>query len=324
VGALIADWAGLGDIEALHIEAADASGAAAVHMGYLAVASGVADVVVACGVEKTTDADAQTAISAWASGTDADFEANQGLTMNALAGLLMRRYMWEFDVKPEAFSGFAVNAHANGANNPHAMYRSPISSQAYVKAGLVADPIGMFDVAPLCDGAAAVVLCASDHVGGARQLPIRVLASSVATDRLAVHSRRDTLHLHAAAASAQRAYEQADVGAHDIDLFELHDAYGILAALSLEACSFAQRGKGTELAQDGSITLQGPIPISTLGGLKARGHPLGATGVYQIVEVVTQLRGHAGKSQVNCDLGMAQNLGGSGGTAVTHILKAHR
>ncbi len=323
VGALIADWAGLGDIEAARIEAADASGAAAVHFGYMAVASGMYDLVVACGVEKTTDTDTEIVSAAWASATDAEYEANQGLTMNALAGLLMRRYMHQFAVSREAFAGFAVNAHANGANNPHAMFRSPISAEAYTRAGMVADPIGMFDAAPLCDGAAAVVLCPSDHPLEQGRLSLHVRASTMATDRLAVHSRLDPLFLHAAAASARKAYEQAGIGPHDIGALELHDAYGILAALSLEACGFAKQGKGAELAQDGSISLKGRIPISTMGGLKARGHPIGATGVYQIVELATQLRGQAGKNQVECRLGMAQSLGGCGGTAVTHILEAH-
>jgi acetyl-CoA C-acetyltransferase len=320
VGALVADWAGLGGIEAARIEAADASGAAAVHFGYMAVASGMHDLVVVCGAEKTTDTDTEIASAAWASDTDAEYEANQGLTMNALAGLLMRRYMHEFGVSREAFAGFAVNAHANGANNPNAMFRSPITAEAYAKAGMVADPIGMFDAAPLCDGAAAVVLCPCGHPLEQGRHPVRIRASSMATDRLAVHSRRDPLFLSAASASARKAYEQSGVGPHEVGLFELHDAFGVLAALSLEACGFASRGKGTELAQDGSIFLKGKIPISTMGGLKARGHPIGATGVYQIVEVTTQLRGQAGKNQLQCRIGMAQSLGGSGATAVTHIL----
>ncbi|KPL24110.1 MAG: acetyl-CoA acetyltransferase [Anaerolineae bacterium SM23_84] len=322
LGTLLADWAGLGNIEAMKAEAADASGAAAVRMGYLAVASGARDLVLVCGLEKSTDADAEVATAAWSSGLDAEYEASQGLSMPAMAGLLMRRYMYEFGVQREDFAPFAVNAHANGANNSHAMFRRPISAEAYTKAGMVADPISIFDAAPLCDGAAALVLCPSERASEFDVKPVRIKASAVATDRVALHSRTDPLFLQAAYLSAQGAYLQAGVGPEEIDLFELHDAFTVLAALSLEACGFAERGQGTRLANDGEITLQGSIPISTMGGLKARGHPIGATGVYQIVELVTHLRGEAGANQVDCHLGMAQSLGGSGATAITHILEA--
>ncbi len=321
LGALVADWAGLGNVEAAKVEAADASGAAAVRMGYLAVASGMQDVVLVCGAEKVTDAAAQWTNAAWSSGMDAEYEASQGLTMPAMAGLLMRRYMHEFSVQREDFAPFAITAHANGANNPCAMYRRPISAGAYARAGMVADPVGMFDAAPLCDGAAAIVLCPAERAGEFSSKAVRIVASTAATDRVAVHSRRDPLYLLAAGLSAQKAYQQAGVGPDDIDLFELHDAFSILAALSLEACGFAERGASIKMAQEGGIALDGRIPVSTMGGLKARGHPIGATGVYQIVEVVTQLRGEAGANQIDCQVGMAQSLGGSGATAITHILE---
>ncbi len=321
LGTLLADWAGLGHIEALKVEAADASGAAAVRMGYLAVASGIQDLVLVCGVEKTTDADAEITNAAWSSGMDAEYEASQGLSFPAIAALLTRRYMHEFGVQREDFAPFVLNAHANGANNPYAMFRSLISAEAYARAGMVADPVSMFDAAPLCDGAAAVVLCPGERAGEFGTKAVRIRASVMATDRLAVHSRTDTLFLQAAHLSAQRAYLQAGVGPHDIDLFELHDAFTVLAALSLEACGFAERGEAVRLAREGEITLKGRIPISTMGGLKARGHPIGATGVYQIVELVQQLRGEAGANQVDCHLGMAQSIGGSGATAITHILE---
>ncbi len=321
LGTLIADWTGLGNVEAVKVEAADASGAAAVRLGYLGVASGVQDVVVVCGVEKTTDADAETTTAAWSAGTDAEYEAFHGLTIPAVAGLLMRRYMQEFGVGREDLAPFAVNAHKNGANNPNAMFRSPITAEAFLKGAMVADPVGMFDAAPLCDGAAAVVLCAAERARELGDKPVHVRASAVSTDRLALHTRRDPLFLQAAYLSAQKAFAQAGVGPSDIGVFELHDAFTVMAALSLEACGFAARGQGTRLAKDGEIALQGRIPVSTMGGLKARGHPIGATGVYQIVELAQQLRGEAGANQVQARLGMAQSLGGSGATAVTHILE---
>jgi acetyl-CoA C-acetyltransferase len=296
--------------------------AAALRMGYLAVASGMLDVVLVCGVEKVTDADADQVNAAWSTGMDAEYEGLQGVTMPATAALLMRRYMHEFSVQREDFAPFAVTAHANGVNNPNAMFRSAISAEAYARAGMVADPVSMFDAAPLCDGAAAVVLCPAEQAAKFHRKPILIRASAVSTDRLAVHSRRDPLFLQAAYLSARNAYQQAGVGPGDIHLFELHDAFTILAVLSLEACGFAERGKGTQMAQDGGIGLKGRLPISTMGGLKARGNPIGATGVYQIVELASQLRGEAGANQVDGHLGMAQSLGGSGATAITHILEA--
>ncbi len=327
---LVADWGGLGGAEAFKVEAADASGAAAVRLAYLSVASGVHDFVIACGVEKTTDADAETTNAAWSYGTDAEYEGNQGVTMPSMAGLLLRRYLHEFGVRREDFAPFPVIAHANGANNPHAMFRSPISAEVYARAGMVADPISMFDAAPMCDGAAAVLLCPAEMAKRFGATPVRIRASAASTDRLAVHSRTDPLFLRASYLSAQRAYLQAGVGPSDLDLFEVHDAFSILAALSLEACGFAERGKATVLAREGVFDLHGRtptpkrgygVPICTMGGLKARGHPIGASGVYQVVEVVQQLRGEAGANQVEAHLGMAQSLGGTGATAITHILE---
>jgi acetyl-CoA C-acetyltransferase len=322
LGTLVADWAGLGNIEALKVEAADASGAAALHVGVMAVAGGMQDVVVVCGAEKVTDADGETTNAAWSFGLDAEYEGLQGVTVPAAAGLLMRRYMHEFNVPREAFGMFVVNAHANGVNNPYAMFRSAISAEAYARGGMTADPISMFDAAPLCDGAAAVVLCATERAVDVGHKPVHIRASVLATDRLAVHGRGDLLWLQAAALSAQKAYGQAGVEPQGMQLFELHDSFTVMAALSLEACGFAERGQATRLAQEGHIGLKGRIPICTMGGLKARGHPIGATGVYQIVELATQLRGEAGANQVDCRRGIAQSLGGSGATAVTHILEA--
>ena len=322
LGALIADWAGLGHVEALRVEAADASGSAAVRLGFLAVASGLADVVAVCGVEKVTDAGTDEAIAGWSSALDAEYESAHGVSMSAVGGLVMRRYMLEYGVEREHFAPFVVNAHKNGANNPFAMYRSAISADAYARAGMVASPVSLLDGAPLADGAAAVILCSNDHLPAAGKKPVRVRASVVATDRVALHSRREPLFLQAAYEAARKAYACAGVGPKDIQALELHDSFTVMAALCLEACGFAERGKGTHLAQAGAIALQGSIPISTMGGLKARGHPIGATGVYQIVELATQLRGEAGANQVDCHIGMALNLGGSGGTAVAHILEA--
>ncbi len=319
LGALVADFIGLRGIEAMKVEAACASGAAALRVGMFAVASGIHNVVMVCGVEKMTDAVGDEVTSGLAMAADQEYEVSQGISFVGLNALLMRRYMHQFDVKHEHFAGFAVNAHKNGANNPNAMFRSPIKAETYLRAGMIADPINLMDSSPVCDGAACVILAPADHYRS--KAKAHILASAVATDSLAIHDRRDPLSLDAVALSSQKAYAQARITPADVDLFEVHDAFTIMAALSLEAAGFAPRGRGVCMAVDNEIGIDGRLPISTMGGLKARGHPVGATGVYQIVEVVAQLTGQAGKNQVpGARIGMAQNIGGSGATVITHIL----
>lgn len=323
LGALIADFVGLRGVEAVKIEAACGSGAAAVRMGYLAVASGLLDVVIVVGVEKMTDQKGAVTTAGLAMAADAEYEVVNGISFVSLNALLMQRYMHEYGVQHEDFAGFPINAHKNAATNPYAMFRKPISLEAFKRARMVAAPINLMDSSPVADGAAAVVLAPSDVARRFQPVSVRIIGSANATDSLAVHDRRDPLFLSAAALSAQRAYRQAGIGPNDVDFFELHDAFSITAALSLEAAGFAERGRGVYLAKDGEIALDGRIPICTFGGLKARGHPVGATGVYQIVEAVLQLRHLAGPNQVkNARIGMTQNIGGSGATVITHILAA--
>jgi acetyl-CoA C-acetyltransferase len=321
LGALIADFIGLRGIEAMKIEAACGSGAAALRVGIMSVASGMSEIALVCGIEKMSDAIGSLATSALATAADQEYEVSQGISFVGLNALLMRRYMHEYGVTKDAFAGFTVNAHRNAVTNPNAMFRSPVSEAAYARASMIADPINLLDSSPVCDGAACVVLAPADRYRSRAKAAI--LASAVAIDSLAIHDRRDPLVLDAAVISGQKAYAQARLAPADIHLFEAHDAFSIMAALSLEAAGFAPRGAGVRLAQGGEIGLAGRIPISTLGGLKARGHPVGATGVYQIVEVVLQLTGQAGPNQVSgATIGMAQNIGGSGATVITHILAA--
>ena len=322
VGALIADHSGLRGIEAVKVEAACASGAAAFRMAYMAVAGGLQEVVVACGVEKMTDTLGEETTTALMAAADAEYEGAHGLSFVALNALLMRRYMHEYGYERVDFAGFAVNAHRNAVGNPYAMFPRAITAADYEQAKMIAEPVSLLDSSAISDGAAAVVLASGQVVRNLRLPSVRVRGSATATDSVALHDRRDPLTLQAAQLSAQRVYAQSGVTPADIDLFEPHDAFTIMAALSLEASGFAERGRGVRLAMEGEITLQGRIPICTMGGLKARGHPVGATGMYQIVEAVRQLRGDAGANQLRgCRLGMTQNIGGSGATIVTHILE---
>ena len=322
---LVADFCGLRGIEAAKIEAACASGGAALRIGAMAVASGFHDVVIVAGVEKMTDTVGKDTTAGLATAADAEYEALHGVSFVGLNALLMQRYMYEFDVPLDAFAGFSINAHRNGAHNPNAMFQEAIDRDDYLKAPLIATPINMMDSSPVCDGAAALVLApterAHEFTRGHHRGAVQILASASANDTIAVHDRRDPLFLQAAEISSEKAYRQAGVTTDDIDLFELHDAFTIMSALSLEACGFARRGEGWRMAQEDQIGIHGRLPISTMGGLKSRGHPVGATGVYQIVELAQQLTGAAGANQVaNPRIGMAQNIGGSGATIVTHIL----
>jgi acetyl-CoA C-acetyltransferase len=323
LGTHIADFCGYRGIEAHLVEAACASGGAAVRAGVLAVASGAYDVVVACGVEKMLDSVSDRVVGALATAADAEYEVDQGATFSAINALAMQRYQYEFKVPHDAFAPFSMNAHANAVHNPNAMFRFPISKERYLKAAMVAPPINVMDSSPICDGAAAVVLCASHLAHKFRGKPVKVLGSASATDSIALHDRFDPLAMRGVAISAERAYAQAGLTPADIDVFELHDAFSIMAVLSLEASGFAERGTGYRLALEGEIAPDKRLPICTRGGLKARGHPVGATGVYQVVEVVQQLRGEAGQTQVpGAKIGMAQNIGGSGATVITHLLSA--
>jgi acetyl-CoA C-acetyltransferase len=324
LGALIADWCGLRGIEAYKVEAACGSGAAALRQAMMAVATGELESAIAVGVEKMTEMKGGDTTAALATAADADYEAAMGLSFVALNALVMQRYLYEFGWKHTDFAHFSINAHANAVYNPFARLRESISEMDYQKARMVADPINLMDASPMGDGAAAVLIVPVDQLksnGRVRPL-ITIAGSASATDTLAVHDRRDPLLLKAAQVSSQKAYHQAGVEPKDIDLFELHDAFSIMSVLSLEACGFAERGQGVRLGLNGDIAITGRIPITTRGGLKARGHPVGATGLYQIVEVVQQLRGEAGNTQVSdARIGMAQNIGGSGATIITHILK---
>lgn len=322
VATLLADAAGLLPIEAWKVEAACASGAAAVRAAALAVASGAVDVAVAVGVEKMTDGAPDGVTAGLATASDQDYEASHGLSFVGLSALLMRRYMHEAKREREAFAPFAVTAHGNAVSNAHAMFREAITPQAFARSAVVASPIGVLDAAPVCDGAAAVVLCAAPTLRPSHK-PVRIAACAVATDTIDLASRGDVLVLRAAAGSASRAFAQAGRTPGDMDLFEAHDAFTIITALSLEACGFAPRGQATDLAARGCFAPGGCLPISTFGGLKARGHPVGASGAYQIVEAALQLRGEAGANQVaGARRALTQSIGGHGSIAVTHILES--
>ncbi len=323
LGTLIADFAGLTGVETATVEAAGASGGAALRLGYLAVASGQVDSALVVGVEKATDQVGAVVDAALSTALDADYEAEHGVTPAVQAALLMQRYLHEYQVPREAFAAFPILAHQNAVANPHAMFRRAISAKAYAKATLVADPLNLFDAAPFADGAAAVLLTRRDLLPPQMPHPlVRIAGSASANDTLALHDRPDPLDFRAVRWSIERACRQAGITPQEVDLFELYDAFSVYVPLILEAAGFAPRGEGWKMAQEGRLSLDGDLPILTLGGLKGRGDPGGATGVYQIVEATLQLQGRAGDNQIaHARRALVQCLGGPAATAVAHVLE---
>jgi acetyl-CoA C-acetyltransferase len=249
-----------------------------------------------------------------------------GLSFVAINALVMQRYMYEYNIDKEQFGAFSVHSHANAVHNPNAMFNFPISMQQYAAAKMIASPINLLDSSPIADGAAAVIITTAERARDYSDKPLRLLACEIGTDTISLHDRQDLLWLAGVERSTKKALKRAGKEHADIDFFELHDAFSIMAALSLESAGFVERGKGVQFAQQGHIGRNGKLPITTMGGLKGRGHPVGATGLYQIVEAATQLRGQAPLAlQIqSANIAMTQNIGGSGATAITTILEKMR
>ena len=320
LGTMMSDWLGFHHKPGLAVEAACGSGAVAFRAALIAIASGEVDSALVVGVEKMTDSPGSEITANLATAADAELESDFGLSFVAINALIMQRYMFEYGWRHADFADFSLNAHANAAHNPFARFQKAISRKAFLEAPMVADPINLMDASPVGDGAAAILLTSKPL--GQNHPQVFVTGSSSCTDTISVQNRKTPTFLTAAANSAKQAYAQAGISPQDIGVFEYHDAFSIMAALSLEACGFAEPGQGPRLALDGKIKFDSDIPVATMGGLKARGHPVGATGVYQIIEVTQQLRGIAGATQVKrTEFGMAQNIGGSGSNVTTHILQ---
>lgn len=323
LGALIAECSAIEPNEAFTVEAACASGAAAFRQAVLAVASGSVDTAIAVGVEKLTEHSDVSPANGLATAADADYEAAMGLSFVAINALLMRRYMYEYKCNKSDFSGFVINAHKNAIHNKNAMFKNAITIEEYSRAKLIADPINLLDSSPVADGSAAVVVSSVDNLRRFSSKPVLVSACEVGTDTIALGKRSNPLRLKAVEQSTARAFQTAGIQRKDINLLEIHDAFSIMTALALEAGGFAGPGKSLALANNGEISPRGQLPLCTFGGLKARGHPVGATGIYQIVEAVIQLRGEApAPLQVpEPRYALTQNIGGSASVTITSILE---
>ncbi|MDP2841605.1 MAG: thiolase domain-containing protein [Candidatus Methanoperedens sp.] len=322
IGSLIADYSGLAGfhIPSTRVEAACASGGLALRQGIIAVASGYHDIVIAGGAEKMTDVDVETTTDALAAAADREWEGVMGATFPGLYAMIARLHMHKYGTTSEQLASVAVKNHHNGTMNPKAQFQNEISIDAVLNSVMVADPLHVFDCSPISDGASAVVLAPAEIAKKYTDTPIYVKASAQASGTLSLHDRPDITTIDAAVAAANRAYKMAKVTPKDIDFAEVHDCFTIAEICAIEDLGFVKKGEGGKASQEGMTAIGGKIPINTSGGLKACGHPVGATGVKQAVEMVLQLRGEAGKRQIDgAEIGLTHNVGGSGGTAVIHI-----
>jgi acetyl-CoA C-acetyltransferase len=322
LGALMADNIGIPGVQALKVEAACGSGGMAVHEGFKAVASGLVDFVMVGGVEKMTDISTPEVTMALMMAENREYSAFSGITFVGLNALCSRLYMETYEIKPEEMMAFPVNDHNNAVNNPYAQYPFKITVERAIQSAMVADPIHLFECCGIGDGAAVAILCPLEIAEKLEKPVIEVSASTTATNVLNLYERDDLLDFAATRNAVNQAYAMANISKKDVDVLEVHDAFSIVGVLSLEALGFAEKGMGARFATEGKIALDGEIPTNTMGGLKARGHPIGATGVYEIVELAMQLRGEAGKNQVeDAEVGLAQNVGGVDSTAIIHVLR---
>lgn len=322
IGALVADFMGLNPIPATRVEAACASGGVALRTGYLAVASGAHDCVVVGGVEKMTDTPGNEVASALGGAGDQEWELFMGATFPGIYALMARRHMLEYGTTREQMAAVAVKNHANAAKNKYAHFQNEITIDTVLKSKMVASPLTLFDCSPITDGAAAVVLMPLDKAKKYSEMPIEILASTQASDALALHSRHCMSELHATKVAAKKAFEAAKLTPKDIDAVEVHDCFTIAEIMAIEDIGFYPKGQGGKATEEGKTRLNAELSVNTSGGLKGCGHPVGATGVKQAVEIAWQLRGQAEGRQVkDCEIGMTHNVGGSGATAVVHIMK---
>jgi len=323
IGALMADYLGQAPVPATRVESACASGGAAVRLGFMEVASGMSDIVLVGGVEKMTDVDGGGATYALATAADQEYEAFHGVTFPALYAMMARAHMAKFGTTREQLAQVAVKNHENGSKNPKAQFPFKVTLEQVINSTAVADPLCLLDCSPVTDGAAAIVLASVETAKrlGKHQI-VKITGSGQASASIAYHSRRDLTFLSSTEKAAQAACKMAGCTPSDVDLFEVHDCFSIAEIMVIEALGLVEPGKGGPATMAGATAIGGEFPVNASGGLKAKGHPVGATGVAQVIELTEQLRGDAGARQVkNARKGLAQNMGGTGASATVHILE---
>jgi acetyl-CoA C-acetyltransferase len=311
-------------VPASRVESACASGGLALRTGFAEVASGLSDTVLVTGVEKMTDVDGADATYALGTAADQEWEGFHGITFPGLYAMMAQVHMQRHGTTSEQMAAVAVKNHANGLLNPHAQYHLKVTIESVLESTMVADPLHLFDCSPVTDGAAALVLTTVERakeLAGDRPV-VKITGSGLATDTITLANREDLSELAAVRLAAERAYEMAGKKPEDLHVVEVHDCFTIAEIMATEAIGLFDPGYGATAVEDGLTSLQGKIPVNPSGGLKSKGHPVGATGVAQAAEIVTQLRGEAGQRQVEgATVGLAQNMGGSGGSSIVHILE---
>jgi acetyl-CoA C-acetyltransferase len=320
LGPLMADHLGMRGVPTTRVESACASGGVALRSAFFEVASGMSDLVLAAGVEKMNDGVDVTNVLATAA--DQETEVYHGITFPGLYAMIARAHMVAHGTTLEDLAAVSVKNHRHGAMNPKAQFRQQVTMEQVMASSLVADPLRLLHCSPVSDGAAAVLLCPLSRAKEFTDRPVKIRASGFATSSMALADRPDPAFLDAVSLAGGRAYTMAGLAPHQIDVAEVHDCFAIAEICALEALCFTERGRGAEAARTGETALGGRLPVNTSGGLKSKGHPVGATGVAQVIEIFEQLRGEAGDRQVkDAAIGLTQNMGGSGASSVVHILE---
>ena len=322
IASLLADYLGQAPVPSARVETACASGGLALRLGFMEVASGMNDVVLVSGIEKMTDVSGYEATYALGTAADQEYEGYHGITFPGLYALIARAHMEKYGTTREQMAMVAVKNHRNGSKNPLAQFPFEITVDSVLNSVMVADPLRILDCSPITDGAAAVVIAPVEVAKKMSKPVVKIIGSGHATDMIALSSRKDLTWLEAVYQAGKQAYAAADKKPEDIDIFEVHDCFTIAEICVIEALGIVEKGKGGDAVEQRITSLEGKIPVNTSGGLKAKGHPVGATGVAQVIEIVKQFWGEAGERQIKDPrIGMAQNMGGSGGSSVVHIFE---
>lgn len=321
IGALLADYIGAREAASLRIESACASGGAAVRQAALAIESGAADAVLVGGVELMSIADIEHITDALANAADDIYENEQGLTFPGIYALMARRYMHEFDATREDLAAVSVKNHENAIDNPLAQFQKELSIDEVLESKPIATPLVLYDACPVSDGASAVILV-SDAFAAAHDLDtsVTVQGTGQSSDAVALQDRSAIIQTPAAERAARAAYEDAGISPDDVDVAEVHDCFTIAEILAVEALGFYEPGEGTRGAVEGETSLDGSIPVNTSGGLLGKGHPVGVTGIGQIVELTKQLEGRHPNQVADAEIALAHNVGGSGASTTVTIL----
>jgi len=323
LSSLLADSLGRIPVPAARVESACSSGGLALRQGFMEVASGMSDIVLVGGVEKMTDVTGCEATYALGTAADQEYEGYHGLTFPGLYAMMAVDHMHRHGTTREQLALVAVKNHDNGSRNPLAQFPFKITVEGVLNSVLVADPLRILDCSPITDGAAAVVLVPAEMARRMKKPAVRITGSGQATDTIALSSRKDLSWLESTHLAAAKALAMAGRKVQDIHLFEVHDCFTIAEIMVIEALGLVEKGRGGKAVEEGLTARSGRFPVNPSGGLKAKGHPVGATGVAQAVEIVKQLRGEAGDRQIKgARLGLAQNMGGTGGSSVVHIFEA--